>query len=1559
MQIPDAWDLTGYYGSVRGQNIIIAVIDTGVDVTHPEFGFDPTFDSSTTPYTTPFTNSVNTSANIWLNYYGSNASCWSGGSGESDFYDWDWCINGDWVYQSSDGVDNELNGYVDDWMGWNFVGNTNNVTDDSLNGHGTSVAGIIAAKLNDFQISGAAPQAKIMALKALDSNGNGSSTNIAAAIIYAANKGARVINLSFGGPGYSQTEKDAIDYAISKGAVVIASAGNSGDATPHYPAAYDGVIGVSALDGTLTNLASFSSFGSQVDLAAPGEGVYAPIPGGGYTFQSGSSMSAAYVSGIAALLASYGYYGPEICVPDPDFGDYCYTPVVWPFNTPAAIRTALLNTALDLGTAGYDTQFGNGRVQALNALNSALSADLSLTKSIDNATPYVGGNVNFTLTVTNGGLNSATGVTVKDLLPAPDLTYVSYSGDGTYDSSTGIWTVGSVANGASKSLTITASVVSANIITNVAEIWTSDQSDPDSTPANSASAEDDYATTAATPRVLTADLSLSKTVSNKRPVIGDTVVFEVYAANNTPSDPYVPPDPASNATGVTIKDLLPAGLNYVSHSVTGGTYDSTTGIWDIGTLPSHQGWFLRITAEVTGSGIITNSAEIWTSDLFDPDSTPGNGIATEDDSASVSLRVADPGLTEVFWAQSQTCSGTLTNGNNSIITPYAFDNAVSKCDQPPSTTGVTITNFQRPTGIDTTSFASIYSATLDLHFYVTDWIRIPYTGYGNTYHVEFSPDNGANWYLIGIIPPDYQWPPATLTHFRYNVSDFETIVIRSTINNVVNTPDEVRDFQVRIIKWNDGPEVPAIYIDQASLTVVGNTPPTINITSPGGAYQQGTPITFAAISNDTEDGALAGNIQDIKWKVDNVYIGSGRGFVKADLTPDVHVITATVTDSSGLSSSDTVTISVNPNTAPVVTITAPTVYTFSKGEIVIFKGTGTDIQDGDLTAHLSWYSDIDGLLGNSGIVSVNHLTPGTHTVTAQVTDSNGITGISAPITITITNLSGPHGNFSALTDACAKCHRTHTAPAAGLLLSPESAKTSNTFCLSCHNGTIASAVSTHSNINARMPIESPGFELLCVQCHDAHGTTNLFAVRKEAFTTLNPDTTNGPVTFTSLLGSNSFDDGGLGGSAEANRICVTCHIATSVTMINGHVGGAGHNGNGVTAYNYTEKSCISCHPHDADGVPSTRDGFTVVAGTCDGCHGAPPATGAHLAHSDPATVPTVYGETGAKNSAAAYNFGCGECHPTDVSNHLDGTVEVNLAQETAPTTSLKAKNGRAANSKPATYTSGSCSNVYCHSGNGITSTDPGYPTGGLDEFGNQTYAPYNVATFRTYKTTPAWSNGPTGWAGYDECTGCHAFPPTTYDPSVTKYAGILAYPPFEGASPSYAGVGDSHRALVIDDSAYSSPDSVVDILHSNNMRPYTSEPSIPCRICHFGEITADNGNYVFTANDPSGYTLAINVYNPVPVANRANHVNGYANVNINNAATIVYGGGPPYGQSLSLAFATYNSARQTCSNAGCHYYQPENWWESPRFGQYAPVWGSPYHGSFNAGSIECSACHQW
>ena len=250
---PEAWDI-----QKGNQNLVIGVIDTGVDYNHPDLV-----------------------GNIWTN------------PGEI----------------AGDGIDNDNNGYIDDTRGWDFAYNDNNPMDG--HGHGTHVSGTIAGKGNNgVGVTGVAWNAKIMPLKMFDDTGSGGYTsNAILAINYATAKGVKLTNNSWGGGGYSQALSDAINTAGQQGALFIASAGNATqntDVTPSYPASYNLSNIISVASTTRTDgLSYFSNYGATtVDLGAPGSDIYSAWPNSSYNTISGTSMASPHVTGAAALLWS-------------------------------------------------------------------------------------------------------------------------------------------------------------------------------------------------------------------------------------------------------------------------------------------------------------------------------------------------------------------------------------------------------------------------------------------------------------------------------------------------------------------------------------------------------------------------------------------------------------------------------------------------------------------------------------------------------------------------------------------------------------------------------------------------------------------------------------------------------------------------------------------------------------------------------------------------------------------------------------------------------------------------------------------------------------------------------------------------------------------------------------------------------------------------------------------------------------------------------------------------------------------------------------------------------
>ncbi len=238
---------------------------------------------------------------------------------------------------------------------FNEITGTADVTD--ANGHGTHIAGTIAARTNNgVGVAGIAPGASIMPVKVCDDDGNCWNSDVLAGVDYAVAHGASVINVSLGAPlnaaGIAAFQP-TYDDAARAGVVVVAAAGNTGDGAIEYPAAFNHVISVAATDSATTNpdaVASFSTHNAYVDIAAPGVAIVSTLPDGTYGYMSGTSMAAPHVAAVAALVRS-----------------------AHPSWTVVQVESAIEQTAVDLGGPGRDDAFGYGRVDAAAAIDGGVT----------------------------------------------------------------------------------------------------------------------------------------------------------------------------------------------------------------------------------------------------------------------------------------------------------------------------------------------------------------------------------------------------------------------------------------------------------------------------------------------------------------------------------------------------------------------------------------------------------------------------------------------------------------------------------------------------------------------------------------------------------------------------------------------------------------------------------------------------------------------------------------------------------------------------------------------------------------------------------------------------------------------------------------------------------------------------------------------------------------------------------------------------------------------------------------------------------------------------------
>ena len=348
IQAPAAWDIT-----TGSRQVVIAILDTGISLSHPDL-----------------------QANLWQN--------------EDEI--------------AGNGIDDDGNGYVDDRWGWNFVASSPNPDDDHW--HGTHVAGIAGAVGNNaIGVAGTAWQVQLMAVKFLDRNGQGSFLGMLQAMRYAADNGARILNLSVSVDGDLTAEErrlldEAVNYVKERGAVMIAASGNAGASTPAYPARHPDIMAIGASTSSDERW-WLSNYGPGLDLLAPGAGIYSTSrasAGPTYSTASGTSMAAPHVSGAAALLWA-----------------------VNPGLTPAEVMSTLRLSADDLNYASYpgpDAYCGWGRLNLRRAVQAAEHGAILQAYAGAGSVQALGDPITIT-------------ATLVDLLgaPAPEGTAISFSTD--------------------------------------------------------------------------------------------------------------------------------------------------------------------------------------------------------------------------------------------------------------------------------------------------------------------------------------------------------------------------------------------------------------------------------------------------------------------------------------------------------------------------------------------------------------------------------------------------------------------------------------------------------------------------------------------------------------------------------------------------------------------------------------------------------------------------------------------------------------------------------------------------------------------------------------------------------------------------------------------------------------------------------------------------------------------------------------------------------------------------------------------------------------------------
>ncbi len=596
------------------------------------------------------------------------------------------------------------------------------------------------------------------------------------------------------------------------------------------------------------------------------DGNYTPIIGNEITFDivvtNDGPISATGVDVLDLLPSGYSYVSHTI-----SSGFYTPTTGVWDGldDMPNGTSQTLTVTATVLSTGDYnniaevmfanefdvDSVHGNGILSEDDMDDTVVTpmlstSDLSLTKVVTdgNYSPVIGSQITFDIVVTNDGPDAATGVDVLDLLPS-GYSYVSHTvSSGFYTPTTGLWDgLDNMPTGTSQTLTVAATVLSTGNYTNVAEVMSENGTDSDSVHGNGILSEDDMDNAVVTPIVPLADLSLTKEVidGDITPLVGDEITFKLTVTNQGPED----------ATGVIVTDLLPTGYDFQTFSSSTGTYNETTGEWTIGNLANGAIESLLIDVIVKPTGVYLNTAEITGSNVLDNDSTPGNGITTEDDYAEANTT---PIQTVADLSISKTTVGGITTAQPGDALRFQIN--VSNAG-PDNATNVEVLDIL-PAGFAYQQFSA------------TSGVYNPITG---LWTVDNIPANGSQTLFIDVIVNS---PTGTANEFINFTeitasdqidpdSDVNSDVSTDDLNDGIDDDDEA-NFVVQVA-LSDLELIKSVSNENANVGEVVIFTLQVNNLGPdaatGVALEDIMPIGYSNINNISNGGTLNGNI--ISW----------------------------------------------------------------------------------------------------------------------------------------------------------------------------------------------------------------------------------------------------------------------------------------------------------------------------------------------------------------------------------------------------------------------------------------------------------------------------------------------------------------------------------------------------------------------------------------------------------------------------------------------------------------------------------------------------------------------
>ena len=1000
LNLEEAWST-----NTGSRNVVVAIVDTGIDYLHEDL-----------------------KDNIWTN--------------NNEIPD--------------NGIDDDGNGFVDDVHGWDFVSvDPGTVADGEdpgppdnnpmdFQGHGTHVAGIVGAKGNNgIGVTGVAWDVSLMAVRAGYADGSGSgqlqTDDIAAALYYACDNGADIINMSFGSAIPSMVVKEALSYCSDKGVLLIAGAGNNSSNSLFFPAAYNNVLAVAATE--IGNYkASYSNYGIWVDLAAPGTNIYSTTPGNTYGLMSGTSMATPIVSGMAALIKSQ-----------------------FPDSTAEDITLRLLATATPLSSidSKYFEDLGTGIVKAdLTTSTSILPTHVNVV-SMD----YKEAGAN-----ANGFLNEGEIMNVRPTLrnysvPEQDVTVTISTTDPYLSIIDGTINISNLPS--NRKVTPDTDVFQVKLVpgipnnyTGVFNLTISD--------AYGVIYNDTFHTTILNPimrsEVLASSLandmlsyirpnliehpdhSISLIYESEINEYGGRIYHRVRDVNGAWSETANIPDPLEQPqTSPSLAMGSDGKLRMIYKQLVGesdqeifyAVYDPNTKIWNAMQLTHGAG----LIGTVVNGNLNTATIKLaldhnnrpvvfwtdWRDGTADIYMMQYDGTEWSDEQLIFDLNlVLDDGLgkMQLYYFEDAnnvpTLIWTQKTGSEVLFKLYYSQLVGGNWSAPALVTAKTIINFDAKVDpnniihlafVDGSSHGYFYTyfngdtwSNADTEIITGDFFRpgqhmhqiiINNDGQPEIYVLKAfdglyrSVFDGTNWSAEELFYSD----PRITSEFEYWHS-----LLRTSNNEFLLATVDIFDFDeserpLFVVSSN---EYPSLVPDKPTYIVSNssdNTKLAVNIT-PGSTQVAGFFATFGSAPGVND---LVPVTQTSTGNQLDVYLDNANSLLPAQ----AYYANLRAYNNTGYLSPVTFNNGIFNNTIPQLSVTSPAAGTvFNVGTQVTFSADAYDVEDGDISNQIKWNSDRSATLGTGGELTISNLVNGPHTITASITDSSGVS-VESTMEITI------------------------------------------------------------------------------------------------------------------------------------------------------------------------------------------------------------------------------------------------------------------------------------------------------------------------------------------------------------------------------------------------------------------------------------------------------------------------------------------------------------------------------------------------------------------------------